>query len=233
MLSWPRPTCGHQIQLLRATCHFAAASGAQGQDQREVLEYLAEGFTVEEVWRDLASVNLAASASDPVDTTDFATAIRHTGCRIALVTASDELRDILDKPFAAWRVYLHPSQYKVAYRASYSGPAQVTGGPGTGKTVVALHRIKHLLTFLRDGDRVLLTTYTNALAAALRAGLATLVDDEELLAHRARGWPSAPLAAGPAEDSGCVGRPGWRRRTGCGRPRQGRPPSRRGARAAR
>ncbi|MFI6059220.1 UvrD-helicase domain-containing protein [Streptomyces sp. NPDC051286] len=153
------------------------------QDQREVLEYLAEGFTVEEVWRDLVSVNLPTASADPVDTTDYATAIRHTRTRIALVTASDELRDILDKPFAAWRVYLHPSQHKVAYRASYSGPAQVTGGPGTGKTVVALHRVKHLLKFLRDGDRVLLTTYTNALVAALRAGLAALVEEEELRAR--------------------------------------------------
>jgi len=153
------------------------------QDQREVLEYLAEGFTVEEVWRDLVSVNLPTSASDPVDTTDYATAIRHSRTRIALVTASNELRDILNSPFAAWRVYLHPSQHKVAYRASYSGPAQVTGGPGTGKTVVALHRVKHLLKFLRDGDRVLLTTYTNALVSALRNGLATLVEDEELRAR--------------------------------------------------
>ncbi|MBT2525994.1 AAA family ATPase [Streptomyces sp. ISL-99] len=150
-------------------------------DQREVLEYLAEGFTVEEVWRDLVSVNLPSAASDePVDTTDYATAIRHTRTRIALVTGSDELRDILDKPFAAWRVFLHPSQHKVAYRASYSGPAQVTGGPGTGKTVVALHRVRHLLKFLRDGDRILLTTYTNALVAALRGALADLVEDEEL-----------------------------------------------------
>lgn len=99
---------------------------------------------MEDVWRDLVSANLPTSASDPVDTTDYATAISHTHTRIALVTASDELRDILDSPFAAWRVYLHPSQHKVAYRASYSGPAQVSGGPGTGKTVVALHRVKHL-----------------------------------------------------------------------------------------
>lgn len=150
------------------------------QDQREVLEYLAEGFTVEEVWRDLVSVNLPTASADPVDTSDYATAIGHTRTRIALITASDELRDILDKPFTAWRIFLHPSQHKVAYRASYSGPAQVTGGPGTGKTVVALHRVRHLLTFLRDGERILLTTYTNALVAALRSGLAALVEDEEL-----------------------------------------------------
>ncbi|MGW0960712.1 UvrD-helicase domain-containing protein [Streptomyces gelaticus] len=152
------------------------------QDQREVLEYLAAGFTVEEVWRDVVSVSLSASPADttPVDTGDFATAIHRTRTRIALVTASEELRDILDKPFAAWRVFLHPSQHKVAYRASYSGPAQVTGGPGTGKTVVALHRVRHLLGYLRDGDRILLTTYTNALVGALRTGLATLVEDEAL-----------------------------------------------------
>ncbi|MFE9927190.1 UvrD-helicase domain-containing protein [Streptomyces sp. NPDC005774] len=152
------------------------------QDQREVLQYLAEGCTVEEVWQDIVAPALQA-ATQPVDTQDFETAIRHSRARIALVTASEELRDILEKPFAAWRVFLHPSQRKVAYRASYSGPAQVTGGPGTGKTVVALHRVKHLLGHLRDGDRILLTTYTNALVNALRAGLDSLVEDPELRAR--------------------------------------------------
>ncbi|MEU7279554.1 UvrD-helicase domain-containing protein [Streptomyces sp. NPDC045431] len=151
------------------------------QDQREVLEYLAAGFTVEDVWREVVAVNLAAADSaGPVNPADYDTAIRHTPTRIALVTGPDELREILDKPFAAWRVFLHPSQHKVAYRPSYSGPAQVTGGPGTGKTVVALHRVRHLLGHLRDGDRILLTTYTNALVAALRAGIDELVDDEAL-----------------------------------------------------
>ncbi|WP_328734625.1 UvrD-helicase domain-containing protein [Streptomyces bobili] len=149
------------------------------QDQREVLQYLAAGCTVEEVWQEIVAPALQASVQ-PVDTQDYETAIRHTRARIALITAPEELRDILEKPFAAWRIFLHPSQRKVAYRASYSGPAQVTGGPGTGKTVVALHRVKHLLGHLRDGDRILLTTYTNALVNALRSGLESLVEDAEL-----------------------------------------------------
>ncbi|MGW7104007.1 UvrD-helicase domain-containing protein [Streptomyces sp. NPDC054838] len=170
-----------QARVLTSAEQLVAFAPFFPQDQREVLEYLAAGFTVEEVWRDVVAVNLAAADStDPVNPADYETAIRHTRTRIALVTGSDELRDILDKPFAAWRVFLHPSQHKVAYRASYSGPAQVTGGPGTGKTVVALHRVRHLLGHLRDGDRILLTTYTNALVAALRAGLAELVDDGTL-----------------------------------------------------
>ncbi|MHB9854797.1 UvrD-helicase domain-containing protein [Streptomyces krungchingensis] len=149
------------------------------QDQGEVLQYLAEGCTVEEVWQDIVAPALQA-ATQPVDTADYETAIQHTRTRFALVTASEELREILDKPFAAWRVFLHPSQHKVAYRASFSGPAQVSGGPGTGKTVVALHRVRHLLGHLRDGDRILLTTYTNALVNALRSGLESLVDDPRL-----------------------------------------------------
>ena len=46
-----------------------------------------------------------------------------------------EAADILADPFAAWRTFLHPSQRDLAYQTSYAGPAQVTGGPGTGKTV--------------------------------------------------------------------------------------------------
>ncbi len=60
--------------------------------------------------------------------------------QVALVSGAEELQDILAHPFAAWRTFLHPSQRDIAYQASYAGPAQVTGGPGTGKTVTVLHR---------------------------------------------------------------------------------------------
>ncbi|GGW09785.1 DNA helicase [Streptomyces capoamus] len=150
-------------------------------DQYKVLEHLALGASVEQTWQEVVVPALADAASqEPVDTTDYATAIAHTRTRIAVVTDADELRDILDKPFAAWRIFLHPAQHKVAYRPSYSGPAQVTGGPGTGKSVVALHRVRHLLRHLRDGDRILLTTFTNALVDSLAEGLSLLVDDPDL-----------------------------------------------------
>ncbi|NYI04159.1 UvrD-helicase domain-containing protein [Allostreptomyces psammosilenae] len=153
------------------------------EDQFEVLQFLAEGFTPEEVWRDVVAVR-RPTAPGPHDPDDLSTAITHTRSRIALVSGPRELQDILTKPFAAWRIFLHPAQRRVAYRPSYAGPAQISGGPGTGKTVVALHRVRHLLE--RQGEResperVLLTTYTNALAAALRESLDSLVDDPRLL----------------------------------------------------
>ena len=151
------------------------------EDQFEVLQYLAEGFAPDEVYRDVVAERRPAEAT-PEPSESLAVAIANTANRITLVTRPDDLAEILDKPFAAWRVFLHPSQRRVAYRVSYNGPVQVTGGPGTGKTVVALHRVKHLLSRVPD-SRVLLTTYTNALAATLWENLALLLDDEEQLAR--------------------------------------------------
>lgn len=148
------------------------------EDQAEVLQYLAHGFTVEEVWRDLVAHRPAGPVAADMDT-----AIRNTPTRIKLVSGLDELEEILSQPFAAWRIFLHPAQRKIAYKASYPGSYQVTGGPGTGKTVVAMHRVRHLLSYLRPGERILLTTFTNALAGALRSGTAHLVGDPVQLEH--------------------------------------------------
>ncbi|WP_086792685.1 UvrD-helicase domain-containing protein [Streptomyces thermovulgaris] len=152
------------------------------EDQFEVLQYLAEGFSPEEVYRDVVAVRRPVNAGPDPDES-LAAAIANTTSRITLVNGPEELADILEKPFAAWRVFLHPSQRRVAYRVSYSGPVQVTGGPGTGKTVAALHRVKHLLTRSPD-SRILLTTYTNALAASLRENLSLLLDGDESLLER-------------------------------------------------
>ncbi|MGW2440967.1 3'-5' exonuclease [Streptomyces goshikiensis] len=149
------------------------------EDQWQVLQFLAEGLSVQTIWGELVAFR-ARNGALTVDRTDLAGAMRNTPSRIALVIGPQELSEILDKPFAAWRVFLHPSQRAMAYRPSYSGPAQVTGGPGTGKTVVALHRVNHLLKHLRASERILLTTYTGALTSALRDGLALLIEDEGL-----------------------------------------------------
>jgi superfamily I DNA/RNA helicase len=106
--------------------------------------------------------------------------------RIALVSGPDELMEILAKPFDAWRVFLHPSQRRVGYRPSYNGPARVIGGPGTGKTVVALHRALHLARQLptdAPDESILLTTFTRDLASDLRHSLELLVPEKQLRAR--------------------------------------------------
>ena len=145
-------------------------------NQYDVLFALASGFTVEDVWADIVAPRIP---QEPIDNDDLAAAVERSQGRIALVDGPDELLELLAKPLALWRIFLHPSQEEIAYRPSYWGSAQVTGGPGTGKTVVALHRVKHLTTAHELPLRaVLLTTFTRGLAEALERDLTALLDAE-------------------------------------------------------
>jgi Superfamily I DNA and RNA helicases len=146
-------------------------------NQYEVLFGLATGMTVEQVWADVVAPRIP---DEPIDTDDIVAAVERTQGQIALVDGPDDLVELLEKPFAAWRVFLHPSQEELAYRPSYSGSAQVTGGPGTGKTVVALHRVKHLVSSRDLPPRsILLTSFSRALAEALERDLETMLTLEE------------------------------------------------------
>ncbi|MFF2023020.1 UvrD-helicase domain-containing protein [Streptomyces sp. NPDC058171] len=96
-------------------------------------------------------------------------------------TDDDAVLTALGKGFDAWRLFLHPEQKRLAV-GDFKGSAKVTGGPGTGKTVVALHRVRHLVERLAPGHSrpVLLTTYNTNLALDLKERLGQL-GGEELL----------------------------------------------------
>jgi superfamily I DNA/RNA helicase len=105
---------------------------------------------------------------------------------VVFVEGNEDLDRILEHPFAAWRIFLHPAQRKIAYAPRYAGPAPVTGGAGTGKTVTALHRAAYLarrtagqLAFEESAASVLLTTFTRNLADALLAQFELLLDDAD------------------------------------------------------
>jgi len=102
--------------------------------------------------------------------------------RFLLVGTEDELRRALEYPWERWMVFLHPTQRRLATMA-FTGPARVAGSAGTGKTVVALHRAAHLARAHPDA-RLLLTTFNDALAAALRTKLELLLDGEAEVRER-------------------------------------------------
>jgi superfamily I DNA/RNA helicase len=96
----------------------------------------------------------------------------------AYVSGPDELQRILAHPFVTWRTFLHPDQRQIAYHPGYSGSAQVTGGPGTGKTVTVLHRAAFLAE--RVAAPILVTTFAGNLAEALQAQLGLLIPDPRI-----------------------------------------------------
>lgn len=57
-----------------------------------------------------------------------------------------------------WMIFLSPLQRRAVDRELH-GPARVTGGPGTGKTVVGLHRAKKLAEELDGSRRILMTSF--------------------------------------------------------------------------
>src|SRR5262249_17180874 len=96
--------------------------------------------TVEEAWSQVAQYLTADEPPAKIDTDDLVSAMERTPGRVAFVSGQDELQRILAHPFAAWRIFLHPNQRNIAYRPTSTGPAKVTVGAGSGKTVTALHR---------------------------------------------------------------------------------------------
>ena len=102
--------------------------------------------------------------------------------RFRVMSNVEELQRALEFPWDKWTVFLHPEQRQWVER-DYTGPARVSGSAGTGKTIVALHRAVFLA---RDNPnaRVLLTTFSDTLANALRTKLKRLVSNEPRLAER-------------------------------------------------
>ncbi|MGI5357444.1 3'-5' exonuclease [Streptomyces sp. CA-252508] len=176
------------IRLIPDEDHLEALHKVLPEQQYDVLLGLATGMKPDAIDRELVQAYARTAAQAPAadDGDELGTAMARSRGRVALVSGPVELQAILERPFDAWRIFLHPSQYRVAYHESYAGPARVTGGPGTGKTVVALHRAYHLARRLPadapDGC-VLLTTYTKDLAAELERCLGLLVKEEDVRAR--------------------------------------------------
>lgn len=79
------------------------------------------------------------------------------------------LEEYLNGELSKWQIFLHPSQRKLV-ESNFKGPVRVTGGGGTGKTVVALHRLKALTNQLKESSKpVLFTTFTHALTTNLKS----------------------------------------------------------------
>ena len=102
--------------------------------------------------------------------------------RFRVVENVEELTRALEYPWDKWSIFLHPTQRELSQR-DYAGPARVAGSAGTGKTIVALHRAVYLARLHPDG-RVLLATFSETLANALRIKLRRLISNEPRLGER-------------------------------------------------
>ncbi len=201
---------------------MALAEQAAAEWQGLALLDLAAGKSVAEV-RDTLSIeepNLAEQASEEER---LLAGLRAPAARMQFAWLEDEaeLREVIEQgDFTRWRTFLHPEQRRYVERR-YNGAFRLTGGAGTGKTVVLLHRAR-MLARHDPSARVVLTTFTRNLAATLAENLTSL---DSSAASRNCAW-----------STGCAGHRG--RRGGRGSPparcrRRPRPGRRRGSRPGR
>jgi hypothetical protein len=142
----------------------------------EALYLFAAGESLDKILSDQAAPN-------GVDTSDFSAALERDSTRRHFVVLTDDsdLEALLAAPLERWRVFLHPSQRKLVER-DWNGPVKVTGGAGTGKTVVAMHRAVRLARQYAalPGRPVVFTTFTKTLAEDIRSHLTLLCTPQEL-----------------------------------------------------
>lgn len=141
-----------ELDVLQATFPIEAYEG---------LFLVAAGDTVSQIL-----IARETRVDQKIDTNDFSKSldIAESQSRFVVVDDDETMMAILNAPLAQWRIFLHPTQRKLAM-GDRGGPVRVLGGAGTGKTVLAMHRAKWLAeNRASDQNKFLFTTFTKNLA---------------------------------------------------------------------
>jgi superfamily I DNA/RNA helicase len=154
-----------------AVIEYAASAPAAWQGHALLDLYTGETFDAIR-----AKYQLSEPVSvDPQDDDEILKAMQHPAAQMefAFIEDDDDLRAAIEDPdFNAWRIFLHPEQRQYATMRT-NGAFRLSGGAGTGKTVVLLHRAREL--HRQDpAARIVLTTFNRTLADELAKQLKAL-----------------------------------------------------------
>jgi len=187
------------------------ADGLRPAWQSDLLVSLACGESVTDAMAALGLGESAADEDEALDTSEepqaavrattedeeLLAAMRKPAAQLdfAIVDDTDEgmaeFFAVLDGgSFNQWRVFLHPQQRAYAMR-SRNGAFRLSGGAGTGKTVVLVHRARELHR-KNPQARIVLTTYNKTLAQALESNLELL---DSTVPQVAYGEPGVTVAS--------------------------------------
>ena len=162
------------VRTVRTEPELSGLSGKLPGEAMQSLYALRSGETVENIRK------ATFSDSKPVEPEDFTAALDNPVTQSQFAVMEDEaaLQAFMEAPMEKWRVFLHPTQRRLVEH-HYAGPARITGGAGTGKTVVIVHRAKFLAKQCTADEKVLVTTYSTTLANDIAKRLASICTQEE------------------------------------------------------
>ena len=95
---------------------------------------------------------------------------RDTRRRFHMLQSLKELEQLLESDdFERWTIFLHPEQEKLVTR-NFKGPVLIEGGPGTGKTILGIHRAVFLAGNIfraNEDKKILVCTFSKKLAKTI------------------------------------------------------------------
>jgi mRNA-degrading endonuclease RelE of RelBE toxin-antitoxin system len=186
------------IRRLAASIEIGDALASIGVEP-ETLELVADMWHAPTRYLELFDSGRTPTADDArIEEDELAERLRSPESSDALAElGARDFELVLQGSMDEWMFYLHPSQARIVRHVA-NGPSRVRGGPGTGKTVAALHRARHLV---HEGhaESVLLTTFVNVLPSVWTTLLERFAPDAA--PHiRARTVDSLVYAIAVAED---------------------------------
>ena len=151
------------------------------ENEEQLLEYIE--FFPEELQEALIDLATGAKTFDTVYNSLYAEnseeVQKHEIQRFYLTEDMDELEKLMDnEDFERWTLFLHPSQERLV-NLNCNGPMLIEGGPGTGKTIVGVHRAVKLAkdTFKSEDDKkILFCTFSKKLANNISKKIQRLCD---------------------------------------------------------
>ena len=106
---------------------------------------------------------------------------KDTKRRFHMLQSLEELEQLLESDdFERWTIFLHPEQEKLVTR-KFNGPALVEGGPGTGKTILGIHKAAYLSANIfkaEEGKKILICTFSKKLAKSIELKLDRLLKQQ-------------------------------------------------------
>lgn len=160
--------------------------------QADALMDLATGNTLDEVRAtyvlpegDAAVAGTEVGVPSDSDAVIRAATSRQAGAQFHLIRDDAALEQALASgDFDAWRLFLHPDQKEYVEKRT-NGPFRLSGGAGTGKTVVLVHRAVRLARDNPD-TRILVVSFTRNLVDMIRTQIRARDSSVRINAHPGR-----------------------------------------------
>ena len=139
--------------------------------QEGLIDLVTGSKTFDMVYNELIDEGNNGDESNPLEHKD-------SKRRFYITQSIEELEMLMENDeFEKWTIFLHPSQEKLV-KKNFNGPALVEGGPGTGKTIVGIHRAVYLSKNVykaEDNKKILFCTFSKKLAKAISEKLEKLM----------------------------------------------------------